>query len=187
MQHQQPAALALGGQPQAFGIRVDGNAFEHRVEVQQHAAGARLAHQRIGQRQPLRGTGRTYLKHRGMGLADQIAIAQGVAAEPFEVHLPAAHLAADPGAYAHAPGQAAVRWRRQLEALRLGLPGRGAGIQTKQLVVLAIGHGPQRIAAPGQAGEVAVGHAFQRMLAEQLQFHRCVAGVQRRRSEAQKR
>ena len=48
MHHQQATSLLLRSEPQALAGRVDGDAFEQRVEMQQHAAGSRLAHHAFG-------------------------------------------------------------------------------------------------------------------------------------------
>ena len=43
---QQATALTLGRQPYLIALRVDGNTLEQRIEMQQHAAGTGLTHQR---------------------------------------------------------------------------------------------------------------------------------------------
>ncbi|MCY1550848.1 hypothetical protein D9M68_871300 [compost metagenome] len=89
VQHQQAAALAFGRQPQALAGGIDGHALEQRIEMPEHAAGARLAHHAVGQRQPLRRSRGRDLQDGGARLADQVAIADGIAGQAFEIQLTA--------------------------------------------------------------------------------------------------
>lgn len=171
--HQQAAALALGSQPEALALGVDGDPFEERVEIHQHAAGPRLRQQAGRQAQPVRRAAHRQLQDRRVRLADQVAIAGGIAGDAFEVEVAAAHQATEPDPRAHAPGQPAVRRGRSDETLGLGLPGLvgafGRGLQAIQAVVVAVGNRPQRAATPGQPREVAAAHALHRMFRDEAQ------------------
>lgn len=167
MHHHQPTALAFGGQPQALPSGVDGNAFEQRIEVQQHATGTGLADQAVRQAQPVGGAVRANLQHGGMGFAEQVAVAGGITGDAFQVQLVATEQVHEPGARAHAPGQATGRRRRCLKGFRARLQDAIHRFQHEQTVINPVGHALQRLATHRQAGQVAAVHAHHRVLGHQ--------------------
>ena len=142
MQHGQATTALFGSEPQAFTGRVDGNALEALVEMQQHAAGAGLADHGAGQVEPLGAAIAGDLQHGGAGLADQVAIALRVAGQAFEVQLAAAYQPGRPVAHAQAPGQGAFRRFGGDEGLRLGTQQVILLVQLVEAIVVTIGHRP---------------------------------------------
>src|SRR5690606_28000478 len=80
------------------------------------------------------------------------------------------HPADHPLALAQAPGQTRG-WRlRRVEALRFNGPAVGAGDQSIQAIIVAIGDSPEAPVAPGEPRQVAARHTLDRMLGQQLQL-----------------
>jgi hypothetical protein len=172
MGHHQTSATVLCRQPQPIGARIDRHAFEHGVELEQHSAGPRLTHHRNRQAEPLGSACRANPQHRRMRFADQVTIAQAVAAQAFEIHLSTAQHASEGGAHTYAPRQPGIRHGRQLKTLGLGPPDGIAGIEAVQHIVLSVRYRPERITAPGQPGEITRSDPFDGMLADHCQFGR---------------
>ena len=68
------------------------------------------------------------------------------------------------------PRQTAVGHRRHVDVHGFGLPDLIGGIEPVDLLVIAVGHRPQLVAAQRQPRQVAAAHAVDRMLGEQAQF-----------------
>src|SRR5690606_12958067 len=101
-----------------------------------------------------------------MGLAEPVATAAAVTGDAFEVQHAAAHPADHPLALAQAPGQTRG-WRlRRVEALRFNGPAVGAGDQSIQAIIVAIGDSPEAPVAPGEPRQVAARHTLDRMLGQ---------------------
>ncbi|MNN47550.1 hypothetical protein D3C81_1619740 [compost metagenome] len=92
----QPPALALGRQPNAVARRVDRQAFEQGVEVQQHAAGPGLSHHGRVDLQPVRLAFEGDLQDSGVGLADQVQVTGLITGDAFEVQLATANIGGRP-------------------------------------------------------------------------------------------
>ncbi|OAE12692.1 hypothetical protein AZH11_10980 [Pseudomonas simiae] len=99
----QATSLTLGGQPDLIALRVDRQAFEQGIEMQQHAAGPCFAHHARGDFQPLRRTAHRHLQHRRMGFADNVAVTGGIAGDAFKVQVTTANERSSLGARAQPP------------------------------------------------------------------------------------
>src|SRR5690606_4933010 len=100
-------------------------------------------------------------------------------ADAFEIQHAAAYPADQSLALPQPPGQAGRGRRRGAEALLLGEPAVLAGLQAVQAIVVAVGHRPETVAAPGQPGQVAAPHAIDGVLGQQPQLLQAQGGAGR--------
>ncbi|MNE76665.1 hypothetical protein D3C80_1729140 [compost metagenome] len=138
----QPPALALGGKPDAVARRVDRQAFEQGIEVQQHAAGPGLSNHGRVDLQPVRLAFDGDLQDSSVGLTDQVKVTGLVTGDAFEVQLTTADIGRRPVARLQPPRQTALRYRRRDEGQRLGTPHGILLIEPVNAVVVTVGNAP---------------------------------------------